>query len=136
GALVQLIASTQDNTFTTPNPTSFVGGSGDDIVESTFAMNSTGGTAGDLAKAINLAYSGNFAVGDQLLLRWWPTLSTGDTAPGQNTTYGEFRVGTVVDSSNIAWVAPNDGGTYALNFVTSSQGGSQPNSAGVASLTV
>src|SRR5579884_1408634 len=71
GTLIQLIASTTDSTFTAPNTSSFTGGSADDIVVSSYVMNSsTGGGAGLDLQAITFSYSGNFNQGDPLLLRW------------------------------------------------------------------
>jgi hypothetical protein len=136
GSLIQLLAVTTGTTFAAPSDTSFTGGSADDLVLASFALNSaTTGTPGDFDNAIQLTLSGGLSVGDALLLRWFPTLTTASATPGSGTSYGQFRTDAVVDGSNIAWVTPGDGSTDSLNFTTSSQGGSQPNSAGEATQT-
>jgi hypothetical protein len=135
GSLIQLLAST-DNSFTAPSATSFTGGAGDDIVLASFALDSsTSGVSGDFEHIIQLTLSSGLNAGDQLLLRWYPALTTASSAPGSGTSYGQFRTDSVVDGSNIAWVTPGDGATDSLVFSTSSQGGSQPDSAGEATQT-
>jgi hypothetical protein len=137
GSLLQVIASTTDNTFTTPSAMSFTGGSSDDIIVASFVMDSsTTGIPGDLNTAFSLTYSGNFGSGDPLLLRWWPTRTASSGEPGNGAMFGQFRSDVPRDNTEVAWFAPPDNGTYNLSFLTASQGGNQPDSAGVADMAV
>jgi hypothetical protein len=138
GGLLQVIARTNGTTaFTAPTATSFVGGSGDDLVAFSYAMNSvTTGFSGQSLQPVTLSLGGSFDTGDPLLLRWWPTLTISSPEPGLGTPYGEYRNGSVVDFSDIAWIAPSDPSSFTLNFLTIAAGGSQPDSAGNASLAV
>ena len=137
GALIQLIVSTGDAIFTAPTPTSFTGGSSDDVVVASFMMNSFGGGPGIFTQVVNFAYSGSLAPGEQMMLRWWPLISgTSATSPGTGASYGQFRTDNVENSSNIAWITPSDGSNVNLFFLTGTIGGVEPNSAGVANLTV
>ncbi len=143
GTLLQIIASTTDNSFTAPSASSFVGGSSDDTVVASYALNhNTVGSAGGDFHSIVLTLSGNWTAGDQLLLRWWPTLTTSSSSPGANTTYGQFRTDAVENGSTTAWVTPADGQTVNLNFLDTAAGGTEPNgngqgsTNGAASLTV
>ena len=127
GALIQIIASTQDATFELPTPGSFV--SGDDIVIASFTVDSsTSGVPGGVVTALNIAdyssYSASFNLNDPLTIRWYPSLTSGSVAPGV-TTYGQFRSGDTVDGSDISWAAPADGGnTYNLSLISTDFGGS------------
>lgn len=135
GGLLLLVASTTDAVFTPPSATSFTPGS-DDVVVSRFSLNSANvGVPGDTTNQLQFSYSGSFGQGDLLELFWFPTLTTAASTPGANTQFGAFRTDTVQtsDGSNIAFVAPADNAVYNLAFLTSSQGGSNPNSAGIAS---
>ncbi len=133
--LLQLIASTSDTTFTAPTADFFTGG--DDILVASWGLDGStfngAGTGTDLS-AVTFSYSGNFGSGDLLQLRWFPTLTPASIAPGVNTHYGIFRSDTIgLDGSDIAWVAPGDGSTNALNFLTISAGGSFQDAFGEAS---
>jgi hypothetical protein len=132
-SLIQLVASTTDNTFTLPSTTSFTGGSADDQVIASFGTNNASGQ-GSFLQPVVFSYSGNFNAGDQLILRWWPSLTTAASTPGV-TTFGQFRTDNVENFSSIAWVAPADGNTESLNFLDQSGGGSEPDSAGRASFS-
>ncbi len=133
GSLIQLVASTTDNTFTSPSPASFTGGSADDIVLASFGSNDPAGP-GSFLNSITFDLSGNLNAGDQLLLRWWPTLTTASSSPGFSTPFGQFRTDAVGSGSDIAWVVPTDGSTVQLNFFDQAFGGTELNSAGTASL--
>lgn len=131
-SLVQLIVDTDGNGFTAPSVNSFVGGSADDVIIDSFGINSAtaGGVLGDSSTSYDFTLSNyNVASGESILLRWWPTLTTSAMAPGSGTAYGQSPV-------DLDWVLPADGGTANLSFITQSQGGSQANSAGVASSKV
>jgi hypothetical protein len=136
GGLIQLLAAPSATAFTAPSAGSFTGGSSGETVVASFGLDSpTTGTAGYFDHIVRLTFSGGLQAGEPLLLRWYPTLTTAATSPGGGTSYGQFRTDAVVDGSDIAWVTPGDGATDSLSFVTSSQGGSEPNSAGEASET-
>lgn len=133
GMLVQLVASTTDNIFSAPTPGSFTGNSSDDIVLASIVSD-----PGTFASALVLTYSGNFNAGDLLMLRWFPTISGTMIPPGPpaGSAYGQFRTDLVENNSTIAWVAPTDGSTNNLFFLTMALGGAEPESAGVANMTV
>lgn len=135
GTLVQLLASTTDNIFSPVTAGSYTGGSSDDVVLSSFAINSG---PGSVAQPITISFAAfpNLTVGDFLLLRWYPTLPAGTASPPAGTPYGQFRIDIVENFSTIAWVVPADGSINTLNFLTTSAGGTQPESAGRASLVV
>jgi hypothetical protein len=132
GSLLQLVASTTDSVFTTPSPSSFTGGSADDVVVSSFGSNNNAGP-GSFAGPIVFTLSGNLTAGDPLMLRWWPTLTTGSSSPGFSTPFGQFRTDAVENSSDTGWFVPADGSTISLNFLDIAGGGTEPNSAGAAS---
>lgn len=146
GGLLMLVASPSGaaTNFSAPTSTSFV--SGDNIVVAAFAMNNNGGVTGevDYSPTFNLGNTGTatsttFDAGDPLLLRWFPTLtyaaySAGTlTAPGLGANYGQGRSAIAVDGGS-AWVTPANGSSSAVfTFITADDGGSQPNSSGLAS---
>lgn len=140
GTLVQLIVSSTDNVFTLPSSSSYTGNSSDDFILASFIINSGPGT---VAQPLIITYSGNIGAGDQILLRWFPTI-TGPTppsltqagAPPAGSAYGQFRTDITENFSNATWVLPSDGSTIDLNFLTVSGGGTEPNSAGAANMVV
>ena len=132
GALVQLVASTLDNTFTAPTATSFTGGSTDDVV----LANLVAGAPGEFAAPVVLNLSGNLTTGDELMLRWWPTLTISSSTPGTGATFGQFRTDSIENFSDIAWVVPGDPSNVGLNFLDTAGGGTEPNSAGRAAFSV
>jgi len=137
GGLIQLVASTLDNTFANPTPGSFTGNSSDDVVLASFAANDVLGP-GSVQQPVTFSLSGNLNPGDQILLRWFPqlTLANVATGPSAGNTFGQFRTDLVIDFSDIAWFVPADNTVFSLNFVTLAQGGSNPESAGVANMVV
>lgn len=147
GALIQILANTSGTgvpIFDAPTTTSFTGTSGDNIVVANFTLDSsTVGTSGDFKVELSTSASGSqlplnltgVSQGDDLLLRWFPTLTTASTQPGLGTSYGQFRTDGKPDGSNITWSIPLDSSTpYTLSFLTMSQNGSQLNSLGIADL--
>lgn len=90
-------------------------------------FNDNGSGAGNPLGLITYSYSGTFQPGDQLLMVVYPTLGNSDTSPSTNTIGNFFRTDAVIDGSDIAWVAPADGGTFNLGAYTVSMGGSVPN---------
>lgn len=89
--------------------------------------NDDSGGPGSANGVYNFSYSGNFGVGDQLLLVAYPTLTLASSAPGNNTPGFFFRTDSVIDGSDIAWIAPADGSTVSLFAYTLGAGGSLPN---------
>lgn len=134
-ALFQLLVSSTDSFFTAPTPTSFVGGSLDDVILYSGTMNEIvgPGTSEDLITTITL--TGDITANDPLLLRWWPTLTGSSSMPGYSTPYGQFRSDSSRSAYDIAWFLPNDGSTSVLQFLTQSVDGNQPDTAGNASYT-
>lgn len=138
GTLVQIIASTADAVFSDPTPISFV--SNDDRIIASFSVDAgTSGVAGGTVAALIIPdYStfAGFTLGDSLMLRWFPSLTIGATQPGI-TSYGSYRTDSILDGSNIAWIAPADaGGTWTLSVISVDFGGSTSNAMMTASLVV
>jgi hypothetical protein len=140
GRLLLLVASTEDNVFTPPNASSFVGGSTDDVVVASFDMqwNTTGSTGANL-EAIVFQLTGAISPGDPVRLEWFPSVTYNPStdyqsdAPPAGSAYGTFRTDVPnVDESTSAWFVPAEGQNLSLNFVTQAIGGSQPESAGYA----
>jgi hypothetical protein len=143
GCLIQLLGD-PSTTFGAPTASSFTGADPNEVVLASFAMNSSSvGTAGDFLEPIVLTLTGDGVPpdkGSDLLLRWYPTITyasyNASIGPEAGTSYGQFRTDAVEDGSDIAWVLPGSG-TVALNFLTVSQpNGTEPNSAGIAGMTV
>jgi len=134
GGLLQLVADTGNDGFTAPTTTSFIGNSLNDVVLSSWAMDSTtAGVSGADIKTISFSISAPLATGQQLMLRWFPSLTISSSTPGL-TSYGQFTTtsGSLLDGSTMTWYVPANGGTYGLNFLTGNAGGSQLESAGTA----
>jgi len=132
GSLIQLVVSTADNTFNLPSPTSFTGGSADDQILASFGTNDSSGP-GSFLQPVVFTLNSAITTGDELLLRWWPTLTTSSSSPGNSTPFGQFRTDNVENFSTINWTVPADGTTNDLNFLDTAGGGTEPNSAGTAS---
>lgn len=89
--------------------------------------NDDSGGPGSTGGVFEFSYSGNFGVGDQLLLVAYPTLTLSSLQPGLNTPGFFFRTDSIIDGSDIAWVAPADGAAVGLYAYTSDvDGGSLP----------
>lgn len=131
-ALVLLVASTEDTTFSVPAPNAFV--TGDDIIVGRWDLSGTG-EPGILLDFTNTALSGNWNEGDPLQLYWFPTLTVATVSPGAGTPYGQYRTDSMIDGGD-PWTTPADGATISLKFLTSNAGGSNPEVAGNASLVV
>jgi len=136
GGLLQLIVSSTDNVFTAPTAGSFTGNSTDDVVLASFVLNMGLGSPGTFAQPINFAFTGNIGPGDQILLRWFPTLTLANTTPPAGAPYGQFRTDLIENFSDINWTIPNDGALVALNFLTMAQGGTRMEIEGVANMMV
>lgn len=131
GSLLQVIAAPTSSTFANPTTTSFLGGSSDEYLLFSGSFNSSsigisGATQQPVTIDLNTTPVGNYAI----LVRWYPSLTTSNSAPG-STTYGQF--GYPEDST---WFIPSGGGTVGYSFLTTSAGGSYPDSMGQASNTI
>jgi hypothetical protein len=130
GKLIQLIADTAQDGFSSPTSTSYV--SGDDVVLYSFSVDSsilgTAGTSQASTFSINYANYSGLSAGDPLLLRWFDVdYVSGATGPGISTFhFGQYRDGfSNASISSDAWVTPSDtGGALVLNFITQSFGDS------------
>ncbi len=134
GGLVLLVAS-PDGAFGGPTAASFV--TGDDVVLFRGALGSAGLFEGPVA--VNLGLFPTVTAGNLMQLYWFPTLTVADYntgTPGPGTAFGSYRDAVGIDAS-IPWVIPsNPNAVVSLNFVTASQSGTNPDSAGVANQTV
>jgi hypothetical protein len=130
---VLLVASTTDLAFGDPTPGAFV--SGDDVVLQRWNLDSSLGD-GAFQKTLNFALTdfANLTPNDPLRLYWFPTLDS-SSAPQAGTPYGYRNDGAQLDGG-AAWQVPADGALAALNFLTTTAGGSNPDSAGVANSTI
>jgi hypothetical protein len=132
GSLLQIIAS-PDTTFSAPTTTDFLGVSSNDILLWSGSMDSsTSGVSGVIiTPALHFDLATYPVSGDYLIIRWFPSLTTADTAPGA-TTYGEYGY-----NNDNTWIAGGASSTLSYSFLTQSSGaGSSPDSLGYASNTV
>ncbi len=136
GTVIQLVVDRNHDGFTTPSVGSFTGNSADDFILASFTV---GPTAGQFGVVVNFSLGNGIDTTDPLILRWFPGLTSSATPPADTTQrFGQFRTDIVqaVDGSDINWNVPADGFAYFLTFYTASQGGSNPDSAGVANMFV
>lgn len=89
--------------------------------------NDDSGGPGSTGGLFTFSYSGNFGAGDQLLLVAYPNLTLSSTQPGNNQSGFFFRTDSIIDGSDIAWIAPSDGATVSLFAYTLGAGGTLPN---------
>ncbi|HEY8903415.1 MAG TPA: PEP-CTERM sorting domain-containing protein [Chthoniobacterales bacterium] len=138
GSLIQIIAAPTGSSFANPTATNFLGGSSDEyIVYSGAFDSSTSGTPGSEIFSVNIDLTTFPVAGDALVVRWYPSLTTSSSAPGF-TTYGQFGYPdnpSLLDSNN-TWLTPSAGNSGSYSFITSSLGGSYPDSKGFASHTI
>jgi hypothetical protein len=140
GSLLQIIAVPTTSTFANPTATDFLGGSSDEYLVYSGAFDSSTvapPVAGTETLGLDIDLATYPIAGDALVIRWYPSLTTSNSAPGL-TTYGQFGYPnnpSSVDSTN-TWIAPSGGGSVAFSFLTTGAGGSYPNSMGNASNTV
>ncbi len=158
GSLLQLIDLGQDGVF---NPLTFADGesnwvSGDDrLLLVSFSL-ASGVPDFDSAAAFDLSIGSDtpgmlsrvftfetesLPAGTKLGLRWFPGLLAEafdpHVAPVDGQIYGEFTRQTAALHGGISWGVPGDGSTVSFDaLLTSSQGGADPDAAGLASNTV
>jgi hypothetical protein len=89
--------------------------------------NDNSGGPGSTGGSFIFNYSGAFNAGDQLMIVAYPTLSLTNSSPGNGKPGFFFRTDSILDGSDIAYVAPADGFAYTLGSYTLSGGGTQPN---------
>ena len=139
GSTFALIADRDRDGFgdLTQATTSFLADA-DDLVMAIGATDDIGGDVpGSIQQAIQLNLAGTLDTGDPLLLVWYDlpfNSSLPSQGPGNGVRFGTYRNAVEVDGS-IAWVLPSDGATVDLIFLTASNGGSNPDSAGTATFT-
>ena len=133
-SIALMVLDTLGNGFTPPTAGSplLEGASwGDDLIVSLQDL-SNAAQDGIWYGAAIISYTGDISAGDQFRLYWFPTVTLAAatlTGGEQFGLYGPDLVG--LDGSDSPWVLSGDGGGYyALYFVTQSQGGSNPNTAG------
>ena len=143
--LIQLLGDTT-STFGAPTAGSFTGTDPNEVVLWSGTVSSVNsGFAGGFSSKVVLTLGALGAAentGSYLMLRWYPTLSVSASTPGGGTTYGQFdnsgnTTPDAASGSDIDWQVPaTSGNAYTLNYLSVSEGGDEPNSAGVANLTV
>lgn len=134
GGLIILLATGVDGSFAPPTATAFVDPS--DISLGSFAINHLDLAAGLIANPTP-PLSNGLATGQQIMVRWFPTLTTAATTPGAGTSYGQYTYTIAnTDSTAADWMIPGDGVTVDPTFLTTSLGGSLPNNAGLATLQI
>ncbi len=136
GSLVVLLTNGLNGSFSAPSSTAFV--TGDDVLLGSFGTNSVDfDTAGGLIATLHPTFSGALTTGQQLMVRWFPSLTTASLAPGAGASYGEYSYLTGnLESDPSDWVLPGLGGIINPSLATASINGSSPNSAGQALLTI
>lgn len=116
-SLIQLITrDVTTNAFSTPTTTAFIE-SGEAIVTSFALQSNTAEAPGSFLRTFSFSFSSGIAANQELLLRWWPTLTTANTTPLANAYYGQYNTTLIADNSDITWLIPSDGTTAVnLNF--------------------
>ncbi len=148
GALWVLVADTANNGFGAVTNYNGVGTSldvggaptiqADDLVLKRGAVDASDGAGMINFGAVLIGTLGSpasWSAGNPLALFWFPTFTTNDNATSGGS-YGMYTTNAALNGG-LAWVTPSDGSTVSLSpLITSSAGGSQPNSLGAANLTV
>jgi len=83
----------------------------------------------------NLIFTNNWGQGDPVALYWFPTLTTAASTVGALTWYGMYTTNVAIDGTTPGsggWFTPSDGSLITLNFITATEGGSNPDSRGYA----
>ena len=126
GALVYAVTSL-DATFDAPTSAGFV--SGNDTLLGKWSVDSSVGAPGAFdASLAGIVLDASIVAGKSIAIYWFPSLTVASAAPTAGAAYGTF--------TDASWVIPADGSTVSFPFETVAIGGSLPDSAGVASLTI
>jgi len=128
GGLIQIIASS-DAIFDSPTPDSFVGGNDILVFSGAFDSSTTGLPGATFLFVSSVPLSQYPIAQSNLMIRWFPTLTSNATAPGFATFYGQYGV-----ADDAAWVAPAAGGALSYFLLTVSAGGSLAEAVGQANL--
>ncbi|MEO7414241.1 MAG: Calx-beta domain-containing protein, partial [Opitutaceae bacterium] len=147
GSLVAVVASTQDNVFGVPTPSSTlqVGATfgGDDVVLAVFPVGPQNTAVdGGFVGMVDFDYAAmaipNLGAGDQLKLYWFPAASLNGTQIKPTASYGAYRTDSLKSRSNTTWLAPDDssGGAVELNLFSQAIGGDIDNSLAIGGLNV
>jgi hypothetical protein len=135
GSTIVLLADANNNGFgdLTQATSAWTADAGDVII-GRYALDADNGAGSDL-EALSFSLTGGIDTGDPLMLVWYDTPYSAEAAgPGENVHFGTFRSDIAdLDGSHRDWTVGADGGGYNLNFLTTSAGGSNPESAGMAS---
>jgi 1,4-alpha-glucan branching enzyme len=136
-----LVVDTGTNGFVDPQPTFLLNlgatwGADDQVLGLWDLGNSFSfwGQPGGLADQTIISYTGGVAPGQRLELYWFPSLTLASNTVGV-TYYGKYT-----DTNNppldgsAPWTVPNVSTNIGLSFFTQSEGGSNPNTAGQATL--
>lgn len=105
------VFANQTNSFT-PAGVTLVGTIGND----------NSGGDGITGGVFTFDYAGGFGPGDQLLAVGYSSLTTNSSSPGLGTLGFFFRTDSIIDGSDMAWVAPADGFSYTLGAYTDPNG--------------
>lgn len=135
GSLVILLTNGLNSSFTAPTSSAFV--TGDDVLLDKFGTNSVDfGGPGGLIATLNPSFSSALTVGQQIMVRWFPSLTLASSTPGAGTSYGEysFTAGNT-DSTAADWLIPGSG-SIGPTLATTAIFGSLNPSFGQASLLV
>jgi hypothetical protein len=96
------------------------------------SVNCSGNNGGALCDQTVVAYTNGIAAGQTLQLYWFPSLTLSSNTLGI-TSYGKYTDTVGIDGSDV-WQMPGGGSTLNLMFLTTSVGGSNPETAGRATL--
>ena len=135
--IIALVADADGNGFSGPSDTSIAG---DDFLVASWSLSSGVGVPGAfLGTTGPLAFSGDWGAGDELIVYFFPTLTSAVSAAA--VPYGEFRAESGAADGTDPWVTPEDGTlAHDLIFATTDAetlfvgGGSTPADAGIADL--
>jgi hypothetical protein len=139
-SVVVLVIDTGNNGFADPQ-TGFslsagaVWGTDDKVVglwDMRDAVNCSGNDGGALCGETVVSYTGGIASGQKLQLYWFPSLTLASNTLGF-TSYGKYTDPIGIDGSD-AWKMPVAGSPLNLWFLTAYWGGSNPETAGRATL--
>lgn len=135
GSLVVLLTNGINGSFSAPSASAFV--TGDDVLLGSFGTNSVDfSEPGGLVATLTPNFSASLTVGQQIMVRWFPSLTTSSLAPGAGVSYGQYSfTGGNTDSTLADWTIPASG-VISPTLATAAVSGSLANSAGQASFTI